>query len=178
MIAVDQHDLLLQLGRHLNPALVGEGVGLQAHSEVRQVDAWLDAERGSRHDRAGVVGLEAVQIDAVGVGLGADAVAQSVYEAVAVAGGGDDPAGDSIDGGAGDGTAGAQLGLEELDRGIAGVADYAEDLPLAVRGRPADDGNPGYVGVDGILLLSLLGPGVDQEPVAGWMVADRSAEGS
>ena len=97
MSAVDQHDLLLQLGRHLNPALMGEGVGLQAHSKVRQVDAWLDAERGSGHDCAGIVSLEAIQIHAVRVGLGADAVAQSVYEAVAVAGGGDEPAGDTID---------------------------------------------------------------------------------
>ena len=41
-----------------------------------------------------------------------------------------------------------------------------EDLLLAVRGRPADDCDPGYVGIDGILWLSLLGPGVDQQPIA------------
>ena len=129
--------------------------------KVRQVDAWFDAERGSGHDRAGIVGLEAVQVHAVGVGLGADAVAQSVYEPIAVAGGGDDPAGDSIDGGAGDGPAGAQLVLKELDCGIASVPDNPEDLLFAVRGRPADDRDPGYVGIDGIFWLSLLGPGVD-----------------
>ena len=89
LIAVDYHDLLLQLGGDLDAALVGEGVGLQAHSEVRQVDAWLDAEGGSWHDRAGIVGLEAVQIHAVGVGLGPDTVPQSVYELIAVAGGPD-----------------------------------------------------------------------------------------
>ena len=141
----------MQLGRDLYAAFVGEGVGLKAHSEIWQVDAWLDAERGSRHDRAGIVGLEAIQIDAVGVSFGADAVSQSVDEAVGVAGGGDDTAGDSIDGGAGHGTAGGQLDLKEVDCGIASVADYAEDLLLAVGGRPADDGYPGYVGVDGIL---------------------------
>ncbi len=66
-----------------------------------------------------------------------------------------------IDCRSGNGPAGAQLDLKELDGGIAGVADYAEDLLFAVRGRPADDGDPGYVGIDGILWLSLLGPGVD-----------------
>ena len=161
MTAAYEHDLLLQLGGYLDAAFMGEGVGLQTHAEIREVDAWFDAERGSRHDRAGIVGLEAVEVHAVGVGFGADAVPQSVYELIAVAGGANGLPGNPIDCRSGNGPAGAQLVLKELDGGIASIPDYPEDLLFAIRGRPTDDRDPGYVGIDGIFWLSLLGPGVD-----------------
>ena len=158
---------------------MSQGVGFKAHPEIRQVDAWFDAERGSWHDRAGIVGLEAVQIHAVGVGLGADAVPQSVYEPVGVAGGGDDTTGDSIDGSTGYGTAGAQLDLKEVDGGIAGVAGLSGRSsargPREAGPMTATQVMSAYTASSGSRCLAHASMS-NQSPRR--MVADRSAVGS
>jgi hypothetical protein len=119
------------------------------------------------------VGFEIVEVSAGAVEVLGYVVAGAVGELVGESGGADYGAGCVVGLESADGAAQGECLLDGGDGGVAGGADYLEDLLLAGGGLAAYDAGPGDVVEDAGGLIEAA-PDIDEEEVA---VADEDGTG-